>query len=234
MRYFELKIDVELKHRIYHKSSLEVISKFLASYFMSKGDTSHLENKFKYVFSNFNNPKDGYYEGKTNFIFRSFDKKYIDLLVSSIMWEDKFLRVEGIKFREVKFREYKNFITLNPVFVTLKNNRFWTYKESGDILLFIDRLTNNLIKKYNFISGENVTKADFIGYLKFKNKKPFKVRYKDKDFFGNKIIASIKDNEIAKKLSFVGFGYGLGEKNALIGGGFLKEIKSVDFGDEDD
>ena len=231
MRYFELKIDVELKHRIYHKASLEVISKFLASYFMGKGDTSHLENKFKYVFSNFNNPKYGYYEGKTNFIFRSFDKKYIDLLVSSIMYEDKFLKVEGLKFREVKFKEIKNFITLNPVFVTLENNRFWTYKESGDVLLFIDRLTNNLIKKYNFLTGENIKNAEFIEFLKFKNEKPFRVRYKNREYFGNKIVASIKDNELAKKLSFVAFGYGLGEKNALIGGGFLKEIKSINFGE---
>ncbi len=98
--------------------------------------------------------------------------------------------------------------------VVLKNdNGYW--RKIMTIEQFEKRLKDNLIKKYNYITGEKLNE-DFQFYtaIEFKNKKPISIEYKNVKLLGDKISLNICENDTAQKLAYLALGMGILENNS--------------------
>ncbi len=225
MHFYELKIDLSLKNKIHFQSSPEAIGKLIATAFINSGFEFHNENRIKnYVFSNLEVKADrGWYKGDNFFRFRSFDKELIlKLLNSLIFYEDNIFIVKSLSSKVVYYKPINLLQSSNPVFVTSQKNRFWTFKEDGNIQKYIKLLHQNALKKAKVLNENIDSKESFIEYLEFLNNKPFTFKYKKTKFFGFKLKIYPRDDEISQKLAFIVSGMGLGEKNSAVGGGFCK------------
>ena len=224
MHFYELKIDLNLKNKIHFQSSPEAIGKLIATALINSGYKFHNENRIKgYVCSNLEvRANNGWYEGDNFFRFRSFDKELILKLTNSLLsYEDNIFNVTSLSSKVIHFKSIRLLQTTNPVFVTLENRRFWTFKEDGDIMKYLKFLHQNALKKIKLL--ENIeTDENFIEFMEFLSEKPYTFNYKGKKFFGFKLKIYPKDDEISQKLAFVVAGMGIGEKNSSVGGGFAK------------
>jgi len=114
-------------------------------------------------------------------------------------------------------------LTLNPVFIVMKSGKFWSFFESGDLLVVMNALQDNLLRKYEMIYNEKLNPSNnFMEYLQIKNDKPQTFFYKGAKFFGFKFFIVPRSDEVSQKLAFMAIGSGLGHKNSSVGGGFLK------------
>ncbi len=225
MKFYEIKIALNLKNKIHFQKAPEAISKMIATHLINSGYDKHDENIIKnYVFSNLGRAgKDGYFEGKAGFTFRTFDREIANYMMDIDEYEDKIFKVTSANQRAIKQRRINKLISLNPVFITVDGEKgeFWTYKH--DLGRFLTSLQNNLLKKHRLITGsEPEMKHGFIQNLLLKNTSPFSYYYKNKRFLGFKVEIVPQDDELSQALAFVALGAGLGEKNSSVGGGFCR------------
>ena len=224
MHFYELKIDLSLKNKIHFQSSPEALGKLIATALIRFGYKVHNENRIKnYVFSNLEiRAKKEYYEGDNFFRFRSFDKELILKLSNSfLMYEDTIFKINKLSSKVIYQKPIKLLETSNPVFVTILKNRFWTFREDGNIMKYITLLHQNALKKSKLVNPVE-TDENFMEYMEFLNKKPFTFKYKNSKFFGFKLKIYPKNDEISQNLAFIVAGMGVGEKNSAVGGGFCK------------
>ncbi|PLY15592.1 MAG: CRISPR-associated endoribonuclease Cas6 [Sulfurimonas sp.] len=235
MKLFELTCKAYLKKDIEFSRSFEAISKYI-SYSMAKGglEESHKEEGFKhYVFSGFRpNEQDlktkKYQNGSVyDFTLRSLNEKLIDTLLHALrenINNSDMLVLQTTK-RTIKQFFISELYSATPVIVTVENKKFWTMKESGDIMQLQKQLHDNLEKKYKSFFGEEIEAVqNFIQLLEIKNRVPQNIRIIKNDkkvtFFGNKFKIVPHEDEISQKLAFTALACGLGEKNSY-GGGFV-------------
>ncbi len=166
-----------------------------------------------------------------NFIISSPNKFFIKLLYFKIK-EIDYIKLGQYVFDyeiskpfDIKFKRY--WITGSPIVVQVDRNVYWS-KKYHSLNIFLKRLKENAIKKYNLFYNEKITfEGDIFDSLKFK--KQVAVHLKkggiDARIIGTKWI--FEKNEYPKKLrKFYKFilDCGLGEKNS-IGFGFLNPVK---------
>lgn len=79
----------------------------------------------------------------------------------------------------------------------------------------------NLIKKYKQFTGQNISE-DILLYdvMKFNNRVPIKVSYKNINLLGDKLSFRISNEQLSQELAYFALGVGLGCNNAR-GLGFL-------------
>lgn len=234
MVYFELTCAAFIKKEIEFTKSFETISKYISFSLVRGGlEESHKRDGFKYyVFGGFR-PKEGetntkvYQKGNTyEFSIRSLDKKLIDILAHSLrenINNSDFLVIQTTK-KTIKQFFISELYSATPVIVSLDSKKFWTMKESGDILGLQKQLQDNLEKKYQSFFKEKIKGTqNFIQFLEIKNQKPQNIIIHKNDkkvtFFGNKFKIVPNEDEVSQKLAFVALACGLGEKNSY-GGGF--------------
>ena len=236
MRYYEIESLCRLKRDISFKESFFTISRFISfSMFLQESlKDLHYKNRLKYyTFSSFikednSIEKDSIYKKDLiyKFSIRSLDKEFTEnlnlALVKNIHNPNFIITKTFIKTKE--YQRVNEIYSLTPVISTLDNGKFWTLKSSGDILLLIKLLHNNLEKKYNSFYNKNInSNENFIETIEIKNKKPQTIEIiknnKKIRLFGNKFKIIPKSDEISQKLAFVALGAGLGEKGSF-GGGF--------------
>jgi CRISPR-associated endoribonuclease Cas6 len=226
MKYYELNIKVDLKSKLHFQKAPEAISKLISTALINQGYTQHNKPIPKqYVFSNLGKAEDGFFN-EGNIIFRSFDEELVKKVFDSLfLYEDNIFKVTDFSFDTKYYKPIKAIISMNPVFVKLKNESFWTIERSGNLIDLMEALQRNLIRKYEMIFDEKLKVRDnFIEMLEIKNKKPMTYSYKGIKFFGNKFYIIPKSDEISQKLAFVALGTGLGHLNSTVGGGFAKRL----------
>lgn len=235
MKLFELTCKAYLKKDIEFSRSFEILSKYI-SFSMARGglEESHKEEGFKhYVFSGFRpNEQDlktkKYQNGNVyEFIIRSLDETFIDKLSHPL--RENINNSDMLVLQTTKKISKQFFISelysATPVIVSLESKKYWTMKESGDIMQLQKQLHDNLAKKYKSFFGEEMKAVqNFIQLLEIKNRVPQNINITKDDkqitFFGNKFRIVPNEDEVSQKLAFVALACGLGEKNSY-GGGFL-------------
>jgi len=226
MEYYQLNIKTKLKSSIHFQKAPEAISKLISTALINSGYESHNEKKPKnYVFSNLGKANEkGYFEKHGQISFRSFKKEIVKKVYDSLMfYEDNIFKIENIGFKKAEYKPIKTIITLNPVFVVLKNGDFWTFNKTGEMISLFEAIHKNLVRKYETVFGERLQKLNwFIEYIQVKNNKPFTYYYKGIKFFGYKFYIHPRNDEISQKLAFIAMGAGLGHKNSSVGGGYCK------------
>jgi len=227
MKYYELKISTSLKAPIHFQKSPEAIGKLISTALINGGYTKHSEKQPKpYVFSNLGKAdKNGFFKNG-EIVFRSFDKNLARMVATELgFYEDNIFKIDSIVFKEVSYRYINALISVNPVFVKMKDsNKFWTLND-GDVNTLLNALQSNLIRKYESAFNEKLNLINgFIEYFQIKNNTPQTFYYKGGRLFGNKFYIVPKSDEVSQKLAFTSLACGLGHMNSSVGGGFCKFI----------
>ncbi|NPA88060.1 hypothetical protein [Caminibacter pacificus] len=218
MKYIEAKISVELKKPVHFQYAPELISNYI------KEAVSDSEN-YDYVFSNLGKANsEGMFEYDGVIALRSFSQEFIDKAVKNLLdFENEHFKTKNIYTFTSSFQPINTLYTLNPAFVLIDENIFWTFKSSGDFELLEKLILDDLVEKYERNFGEKLEDVkSFIKIMNIKNEKPFSYMYDDKKYFGYKVLINPKEDEISQKLAFTAVGCGLGHKNKEVGGGFTK------------
>jgi len=231
LSYCELICTTYIKESIPFHKTFEVISKYL-NFSMSNCELKEFHSQKGYKHYNFGGflpleKEKLYKKGKTyNFIFRSFDRQFIEILSKAL--RENINNPNMVVVQTTKKIIEQSFIdelySATPVITTLENGRYWSIQESGDIVQLQKQLHDNLEKKYNSFFEEKLQVVqNFIQLLEIKNRVPQNIRI-EKDghkiiFFGNKFKIVPNEEEVSQKLAFTVLACGLGEKNSY-GGGF--------------
>jgi len=226
MEYYQLNIKTSLKSPIHFQKAPEAISKLISTALINSGYQKHDEKKPKnYVFSNLGKAKkNGFFEKEGLISFRSFKKELVKQVYDSLMfYEDNIFKIESIAFKKVNYKPVKTIVTLNPVFVVLKDGSFWTFNTTGEMVSLLSAIDKNLIRKYETSFDDKIEKSSwFSQYIQVKNNTPFSYYYKNIKFFGYKFYIHPKEDEVSQKLAFTAIATGLGHKNSSVGGGYCK------------
>lgn len=140
-----------------------------------------------------------------------FNEKLVNMYTDSIKGLTSEIKI-------IPKKQIEKLYSITPVII--KNDKgYWRNHLSID--QFEKRLIDNIIKKYNYIF-ENKINEDFQFYtnIKFKNKKPIAVNYKDIKLIGDKIELIIDNNPLAQELAYLSLGVGILESNSR-GFGFV-------------
>lgn len=159
--------------------------------------------------------KDRIYTLTIRTLERKLAEYFSEVCVNHYTQEFKGLVAE---IRIIPHKRIESLYTLTPVI--LKDQKgYW--RKHMSLEGFEKRLKVNLIKKWNYFTGEKIDE-DFQLYtlLEFLNDKPISVNYKKIKLLGDKIRLQIADNEAAQKIAYMALGTGLLENNSR-GSGFV-------------
>jgi len=218
MKYIEARISVEIKKPIHFQYAPEQISSYISA---AVNDSK----KYDYVFSNLGRANEkGMFEYDGVIALRSFSEEFMDSAVNNLLdYENDIFKTKSIYTFNTSYQKINTLYTLNPAFVLIEENVFWTFKSSGDFGLLEKVILQDLIAKYERNFNDKIGDIEsFIKILNIKNEKPFSYMYDGKKFFGYKMLINPKEDETSQKLAFVAAGCGIGHKNKEVGGGFIK------------
>lgn len=118
---------------------------------------------------------------------------------------------------ELKINNFKyidKIYSLTPV-VIKNTDGYWRNLENFSIDDYENRISVNLINKYNAITGEKISrKTKIFSTIEFMNKKPVVIKYKNIKLLGDKITLTICNDEVAQNIAVVALATGVGENNS--------------------
>lgn len=196
----------------------------------------HSKKNYKYIFSPLNpfKMKEIYEKGEEYFInIQSFDEDTIVKFNYALNnFENNYLKVINLKLKEMYLSNQiiTEIETITPVIITIDGGPWKHDIHSIDLLM--QKIYDNLEKKYRIFFDEewelkkDINKYDLFEKITILSKKPISRKYKDISLIGYKIKINIGNSDIAQKLVKIAIVQGVGEKNSIIGSGFVK-YKSV-------
>ncbi len=218
MKVYELKIKVYLTENIQYDYVYDKISYLIDSCLIldEKYEELHKENKFKnYCFSSFYPLESEKVYKKDNIYtisLRTIDSALAEYLVKNMQNHyTSEIKVLVIDIKEIKMKPIEKIYSLTPAILKTENG-YWR----GELSLeeFEERIKINLIKKYNDFVGTKINEDfELQTGIKFINKKPVSIKYKNVKLLGDKIELNISSDSEAQKLAFMALGTGILEMN---------------------
>ncbi|NFF77660.1 hypothetical protein FCV38_11875 [Clostridium sporogenes] len=239
---YELRIKIYLLMDIPLKDANEILSKAIDYAMLLNKNLKpiHLNTGFKHY--SFSTPypvendkiykKDKIY----SFMIRSYNKQLIEDFQSVFAK----LRLNEFIVLTTEIKEYGKkriscIYTITPTVLTLlqeevpdklkdikTKQKCWI--KGCNHLLLIDRIENNLIKKYKDLTQKDIVIKDIIESVEITNKVPIKINYKDSAIIGNKFKITFAQNELAQEIANLSVVEGILEKNSSLGCGFVKPV----------
>ncbi|MDD4157749.1 MAG: CRISPR-associated endoribonuclease Cas6, partial [Candidatus Cloacimonetes bacterium] len=160
---------------------------------------------------------------------QSFDEKTIIKFNYALNnFKDDNISVLNLKLSEMNLtnKVISEIEAITPVVVTIDNGPWSPNIHTIDMLM--QQIYDNLEKKYrSFFKEEWNLRSDFHKYNLFEyitilSEKPIARKYKNVSLIGYKIRMNIGSTEVAQKLAKTAIVLGLGEKNSVLGSGFVK------------
>jgi CRISPR-associated endoribonuclease Cas6 len=155
-----------------------------------------------------------YTQGKIySFQFRTIDEttgQFIRNFVENAYTKTfKVLTVENKILPQIQLEKI---YSVTPV-VLKTDNGYWRSSMSLDD--FERRLKENLIKKYNaFFQTKMDENFQLFNHIRFDNRVPIKVPYKNINLLGDKLTLILESNQLAQELGYLALGTSLGEMGA--------------------
>lgn len=234
MKYYRLKVSFILNQDINFRNISRIIGYAIQKSMLKQNNLKILHDlkTYKYIFSPLKPfiMKENYEIGEHYYIYiQSFDENTIVKFNYSLNnYSDEYIKVTDVRLKEIFLDNFmvESLETVTPVIITI-DNKPWKYKENSlDIL--IQKIYDNLEKKYNYFFGKewkiknDVNKYKLFENFELTNAKPIAREYKGIKLIGYKMRMNIGTSDIAQKLAKVAIVQGIGEKNAIIGSGYVK------------
>jgi len=217
--YYEMTVAVILEDDLPFLNSYEFIGNMISRAMLNDGmlKALHSTNNFKfYTFCAFQplEPDKIYRKGRIYItIIRALSSNYLLALKKLLPQIDYPVKIVAKEIHKFEYKPITQLITVTPVIATVFD-KCWT-KEDG-LLLLRERAHINAFKKYRAYFGDiPEPKDNFIEYIQQTNIKPIKIPYKNVSLLGNKLVISVKDDEVSQKLAFTALGAGLLEKGSI-------------------
>lgn len=225
LKVYELKVKVFLYTPIPYENAIGIISSLIDQALAKSPDylEFHEKNTYKYTFGSlYPTEKEGVYKKETIYQFkvRTCDGNLAAYLHGSLPKEEnEWMKGLVAEVRMIPKRHITALYSLTPVIMKSKEKGYW--RDDMSLPDFERRLKENLIKKYNMVTGQKMDE-DFELYtlLEFKNKYPIGIPYKGIRLLGDKIQMQIADNSQAQALAYLAIGMGVCEMNGR-GAGFV-------------
>lgn len=227
IKVFNLVLKVYVLEDIKYDESLQKIASLIDSSLCHDADMSkfHSENKWKlYSFNSFYPLEKSkiYQAGKVySVVIRTIDENLVKYFEKHLVNEyTKELKALTIQTQIIPKKHIDTIYTLTPAIIKTENG-YWRERESIDF--FEERLTTNLVKKYNSFFGTKLDEDfELFTYIRFDNRTPIATKYKNCILLGDKITLKIADNDMAQEIIYLSLATGLLEMNSR-GYGFVNK-----------
>jgi len=142
LQFLELSVHVKLKKKLHFQYAPEILGKILKK-------VGKIEYE-SYVFSNLGIAEDdGYFHNQGCFYLKSFDFVLMEDFYTNLTdYEDDYIIVDFISASIKKYSIINAIYTLNPAFVLIEDNTFWSFKSSGDVSALVNKIQEDLLEKY--------------------------------------------------------------------------------------
>ncbi len=219
MKVWELALKFYLKKNISMEESQIEISKIIDKCLTKNEELLklHNNNQYKnYSFSSFYPiEKDKVYlVGKIYTVtIRTVDERLVKHFQKFLENEsNETLKAITLSIKILPKRYIERIYSITSVVAKFENG-YWRTNENVEI--FEKRLKDNLIKKYNEFTKQNINEEfDLFTFMKFDNKKPVATTYKNIRMLGDKITLNVAENNFAQDLTYFALGAGLLEMNS--------------------
>ena len=229
MKIKELTLKIKFLENIYLPKSYYYAGKLISKaifYDNSPLKEEHYKHKFKpYVFSNLGYVKDKCYKANKDYYLtlRTINETLADNILNS--YKDEFGVIEVIEKKEIDLDNLpliKSIIPVNPVILIKKDKTYVTFPKD-EIKTAVKLLNMNAEKKLKqFLNIQINDDFDFIEAIRVLNKYPITIHYKNNiKMLGYKYLIVPKEDELSQLAVKLFYGIGLGNKNAVVGGGFF-------------
>jgi len=218
MKVWELTLKVYLKKDIPMEESQIEISEILDNCLSKDQEllNFHQNNQYKnYTFASFYPIEVSkiYLAGKIYTItIRTVEERLMKHFQKYLDSESsKTLKAITIEIKLIPKKYIERIYSITSVVAKFENG-YWRTNESVET--FEKRLKENLIKKYNRFTNQNINEEfDLFTFMEFDNKKPIATKYKNIKMLGDKITLHVAENNLAQELTYFALGTGLLEMN---------------------
>lgn len=150
---------------------------------------------------------------------RTLDLNLAEFFSNSLLdVETYYVKALSSEIKIIPQKPIEKIYSLTPAIIK-NDSGYW--RDSMSIDDYERRLKENLIKKYNDITGEKMDEDfELFNKIELKNRKPISVRYKNIKLLGDKVNLYISDDKRAQQLAYMALGSGIMEMNSR-GCGFV-------------
>ena len=218
MKVVQIRIKVLIKENIHADDIQPKVCGLIDYSFSKRQELLDMHNENKYKFYCFDSPypleKDKVYKkGKIyTLTIRTIDFNLAEFFSNSLLdVQTYFIKALSSEIKIIPQRHIEKIYSVTPA--VIKNDTgYW--KDSMSINDYERRLKENLIKKYNAITGSKIDEDfELFNKIELKNRKPISVKYKKIKLLGDKLNLYIADNQRAQDLAYMAIGCGLNEMN---------------------
>ncbi|MDS1003348.1 CRISPR-associated endoribonuclease Cas6 [Clostridium sporogenes] len=225
MRVYELTLKIFLLKDLTMDKSYEKLTELIDKSLCKDDELLELHNQNKYKYYTFSLPykleKDKIYKAGNIYSvkIRTIDEKILKNFKTQLVnIYTEYIKALTMEVKVIPKKYISTIYSLTPV-VIKTDKGYW----KGNLSLneYERRIKENLIKKYNQFFDEKINE-DFplYDFIRFDNRKPIGIRYKNITLLGDKITLNIANDEISQKIAYLAVGAGIGEMCAR-GMGFV-------------
>jgi len=212
---YELIVKTYCLKPIADSEALESISSLIDKTFLLSDGMRKYHNAREYKFYSHDTfapwSRNGVSAGEIrSFKIRTVDSKLKDYLMANLLeLSTDNLLVLYVTEKVIPKGALSSIESVTPLILKTEVG-YWRNNYSEEF--FIDRVTTNLIKKYNAFTGKNIPLAGVELFDEITLKKShIKRMYKNITLFGDRYIFNLKDNELSQSLGYFSLGVGLAE-----------------------
>lgn len=225
MQAIQIRVKILVKEDT-HQSEIQSKLCGLIDYSFSKDEEllkMHNTNKYKFYCFDYPYPieKDQIYKEKKIYTLtiRTLDLNLAKFFSNSLLnVQTYFIKALSSEIKIIQQRPIEKIYSLTPAIIKNENG-YW--RDNMSIDEYERRLKENLIKKYNKITGEKIDEDfELFNKIEIKNRKPIPVKYKNIKLLGDKVNLYISDDNNAQNLAYMALGAGIMEMNSR-GCGFV-------------
>lgn len=215
IKVYELIVKTYCLKPISDSKALEKISSLIDKAFLNSEDMCKYHNSREYKFYSHDTFAPWTSSGVSVGEIRSFKIRTVDfklknyLMTNLLELSTDSLLVLYVTDKVIPKGELSQIESVTPIIIKTEVG-YW--RNNYDEEFFIDRITANLIKKYNAFTGKNIPLAGIELFNKITLKKShIKRSYKNITLFGDRYVFYLKDDELSQDIGYFALGSGVAE-----------------------
>ncbi len=216
MKVYEVTLKIFLLKDLPMDKAYEELSELIDKSLCKDEELLALHNENKYKYYTFSLPykleQDKIYKACNLYSvkIRTIDEKILKNFKTQLVnMYTPVIKVLTIEVKVIPKKHISTIYSITPV-VIKTDNGYWKGNLSLD--QYEKRVKTNIIKKWNQFFNEKVSENfPLYDFIKFDNKKPIGIKYKNITLLGDKLTLNISDDELSQNMAYLALGAGIGE-----------------------
>ncbi|WP_454053627.1 CRISPR-associated endoribonuclease Cas6 [Clostridium sp. Marseille-Q7071] len=216
MKVYEVTLKIFLLKDLPMDNTYEELSELIDKSLCKDEELLALHNENKYKYYTFSLPykleQDKIYKACNLYSvkIRTIDEKILKNFKTQLVnMYTPVIKALTIEVKVIPKKHISTIYSITPV-VIKTDNGYWKGNLSLD--QYEKRVKTNIIKKWNQFFNEKVSENfPLYDFIKFDNKKPIGIKYKNITLLGDKLTLNISDDELSQNILYLALGAGIGE-----------------------